>query len=456
MKRISIKLSILFFISMLFIEVVLFIFLYYELLGNRIEDETKALLTRGNSHSNVLEKHFDMLTLKHVALMESEASTIVVITDNDKSILVNSDYIDFTMKTIMNQNKDIAAEGVLLESRWRTTPYLASASPILINNSLEGYVYMFTSTEKMRKVNDRLTFQFGLVGIFSFFLTAVTVFFLTKFITQPLIRMKKATEQIIQGNQTNSLDTERQDELGELAKSIQFLSSNLNRLKKERTDFLANIAHELRTPLTYLKGYADIAQRETISSKERKEYLKIITEEATHAAKLVSDLFHLAKMDQHSFPIHKQKVDIVKLLNELIIKVKPAYMEKGVRLELKGENQAFVELDEDRFSQVILNLLDNSLLYTEKGKKVSVEVSEEEDRIIILVRDQGEGIPKEELPFIWERLYRVDKSRSRKLGGTGLGLSIVKEIVEKHGGMIEAISELGVGTTMTIRLKKEG
>jgi signal transduction histidine kinase len=456
MNKISIKLSVLFFISMLFIEAVLFIFLYYELLNNRIEDETKALLTRGNSHSNVLEKHFDMVTLKHVVLMESEAPMIAVITDSDKRILVNSDDIDTTMKKIMNQTKAIAEEGSLLESRWRTTPYLASASPILINNNLEGYVYMFTSNEKMRKVNDRLTFQFSLVGFFSLLLTAINAFFLTKFITQPLIRMKKATEQIIQGDQTDSLDIERQDELGELAKSIQFLSSNLNRLKKERTDFLANIAHELRTPLTYLKGYADIAQRETISREEKNEYLNIITEEAKHAAKLLTDLFELAKMDQHSFPIHKQKVDIVKLLNELKIKVKSAYMEKRVRLEVKGDNQAFIELDEERFSQVILNLLDNSLRYTKEGKEVSIEVCERGDRLIISVKDQGEGIPKEDLPFIWERLYRVDKSRSRKLGGTGLGLAIVKEIVEKHGGTIEAESELDVGTTMTISLKKEG
>jgi signal transduction histidine kinase len=231
------------------------------------------------------------------------------------------------------------------------------------------------------------------------------------------------------------------------------LSDDLNRLKQNRIDFLASISHELRTPLTYLKGYAEIAQRPHTNNEDRLHYLTIIKEESEQIVKLVKDLFDLAKIDQHSFSIHKVKVNLVELLHRIAKKVKPAFNQKGVRLVMVATGDIPIYVDAERFSQVILNLLDNSLYYTDPGNQVEIRLKTSNDGVFIIVEDQGEGIPEEELPFIWERLYRVDKSRSRKYGGSGLGLSIAKEIVEKHGGTIEAKSKLGDGTTITIWLK---
>jgi signal transduction histidine kinase len=455
-NKISLKLGILFLIVILLVESISFIFLYYGLLQNRVEDETNALLARGHSHRDVLEKHFeDEATLEHVALMESEAETMVVITDLNKNILVNSEPVNKTMMELIYKNNDrITGQGKLIEDRWRTMPYLATVSPIYVDNTIQGYVYMFVNTESIRKVSERLSFQFIVIGGLSVLLTIVTVFFLTRFITVPLISMKKATEKIITGNHTVSLDVHRKDELGELAGSIQMLSNDLNRLKKNRTDFLASIAHELRTPLTYLKGYATIAQRPITNSEDRFHYLAIIKEESDHLTKLVEDLFDLAKLDQHSFIIHKEKVNLTWLLHRVIKKVRPAFSEKGIRVVIEAAGDIPVCVDAERFSQVILNLLDNSLHYTDSGKQIIIKIKSDNNDVFIEIEDQGEGIPEEELPFIWDRLYRVDKSRSRKYGGSGLGLSIAKEIIEKHGGTIEAKSKVGYGTTMTICLKR--
>ncbi|WP_257345720.1 sensor histidine kinase [Pseudalkalibacillus decolorationis] len=452
--KISVKLGTLFLITILLIETILFVFLYYGLLSNRIEDETNSLLARGNSHRDVLAKHFEDVTLDHVALMESEAETIVVITDEYNDILVHSDSISDVMMQTINSDRTHTEKGQLIENRWRNKPYMASVSPIYIDDQLKGYVYMFLDTKSIRNVSDRLTFQFLIIGGLSIILTAITVFFLSKFITNPLIRMKKATEHINTGLGTESLDVQRKDELGDLARSIASLSNDLQHLKKERTEFLASIAHELRTPLTYLKGYADFANRSTTDESKRKQYLKIIKEESERLSKLVTALFDLAKIDQHSFSIQKKHVNIVILINEIIEKVRPTFEEKGVKLDLECKDTFYLSVDEERIKQVIINLLDNSLHYTDRGKLVQVKIKEDGHDVIISVMDEGEGIPAEQLRYIWDRLFRVDKSRSRKHGGTGIGLSIAKEIIEKHGGTIEASSVLGKGTIMKIRLKK--
>ncbi|WLD92014.1 HAMP domain-containing sensor histidine kinase [Alkalihalobacillus sp. AL-G] len=453
--KISIKLGTLFLITILLIESILFIFLYYGLLGNRIDDEKASLVARGSSHRDVLVNHFDDETLEHVALMESEAETIVAITDENNNILVHSDSINNVMLKIMNSDRNPTRQGQIIEDRWRDEPYIASVSSIYIDNDLKGHVYMFLDTKSIRNVSERLTLQFFIIGGISIILTAITVFFLSRFITNPLIRMKKATEQINdKGQGTDLLDIQRKDELGDLARSIAALSHDLQLLKKERTEFLASIAHELRTPLTYLKGYADFANRSATDKRKREQYLKIIKEEADRLSKLVTGLFDLAKIDQHTFTIQKQSVNIVSLIRGIIGKIKPTFDEKGVLLDFKWGNDCYISIDEDRIKQVLINLLDNSLQYTRPGKLVQVKVEDSTTELLISVADEGEGIPEEQLRYIWDRLFRVDKSRSRKHGGTGIGLSIAKEIIEKHGGTIEAESTLGEGTVMKIRIKK--
>lgn len=454
MNRLSIRLGLLFFVFILLIESMLFFFLYYGIVSERIIQETENLLARGASHQSVLEKNFTTETMKHVALMESEAETAVVITNKEYNILESSNEITKDMEQVIidSRNLEYSHQGKLLESKWKTENYMASMSPIIIDNNVKGFVYMFLNTKTIRNMIDELTYQFLIIGFISLLLSIITIFFLSRFIAIPLIQMKKVTEHISQGYHDLKLNTDRDDELGDLARSIESLSDDLARLKKDRNEFLSSISHELRTPLTYLKGYADVAMRTNITVEQRKEYLSIIKEEASHVAALIKDLFELAKMDENSFVIKKEKVNLNKFLQHTLSTFQPAYQSKNVKLHLDCKSTIYACIDHNRFKQVIHNLLDNALKHSEPQTNVRVEAKQLKKGIEMTISDEGEGIPESELPYIWERLYRVEKSRSRLTGGTGLGLAIVKKIIESHGAEIRVNSEIGRGTTFTISL----
>ncbi|AIE61777.1 sensor histidine kinase [Bacillus methanolicus] len=455
MRKISFKLGLLFFVFVLGIETVLFASLYVTLVNSRINEEFEQLLARGNSHRRVLEKNYDPSTLAHVTMMESEAETDVVITNDKGRILFFSDHIlPFAKRIIKNVKKNIPYDGMIVQKNWQKESHISTVSPIRIDGKIKGYVYMFQNTDSIQNMIYKLKHHFIMVGILSVFLTIITIAFLSRVITIPLIRMKQATEKLSKGDFSVRLQVKGEDELAELGKAIQTLARDLEFLKKERNEFLASISHELRTPLTYVKGYADIARRPNIEEEERNRYLSIIYEEAEHMQKLVKDLFELAKMDQHSFQIHKEPTNLCSFLKKLHDKMYPAFQAKKMSLVCSCDENIIVHIDQKRFDQVMMNLLDNALKYSVQDTTVSIDVRVEKGYIVIIISDEGTGIPEDDLPHIFERLYRVDKSRSRTTGGTGLGLAIVKEIIEAHGGSIYAESIYGKGTKMIITLQE--
>jgi signal transduction histidine kinase len=452
-RKISFKLGLLFFVFVLGIETVLFSSLYVTLVHSRIDEEFTQLLARGNNHRDVLEKSYDPSTLEHVTMMESEAETDVVITNEKGKILYFSDNIlPFAKKIIKNTNKNIPYDGVIVQKNWQKESHISTVSPIRMDGKIIGYVYMFKNTDSIQNMIYKLKHHFIMVGILSICLTIITIALLSRFITIPLIRMKMATEKLSKGDFSVRLQVKGEDELAELGKAIQTLARDLEYLKKERNEFLASISHELRTPLTYVKGYADIARRPNIEEEERNRYLSIIYEEAEHMQKLVKDLFELAKMDQHSFQIHKEPANLCSFFKKLYDKMHPAFQVKKMSLVYQCDENITVLIDQKRFEQVMINLLDNALKYSDQGTTVSIDVKAEKKKMMMIVSDEGGGIPKEDLPYIFERFYRVDKSRSRNRGGTGLGLAIAKEIVEAHGGSIYAVSDYGKGTNIIITL----
>ncbi len=456
MNKISFKLGFLFFSFILLVELILFYFLYTGLVNTRIDDEISELQARGNSHRNVLEKHYDQATLNHVALMESEADTDVVIISIDGEVLEASRELIPSMEEVINTSKlEVPLEGMVVENRWKTELHISTVSPIFVQEKLTGYVYMFKSTASIQKLISRLNHHFILVGGLAFLVTIIAIFFLSKVLTIPLIRMKQATEKLSKGDFSVSLEVNKKDELGDLSRSIQALAKDLQHLRDERNEFLASIAHELRTPLTYVKGYADIAKRESLSSEERNKYLSIIVEEVDRISRLVKDLFDLAKIDQNTFHITKEKVELCRLLHHIKGKIQSAFIEKEIELILTCNKGIYIMIDPARFEQVMVNLLENARKYSEPKSTVRILVEEKGQHVGISIKDQGSGIPEGDIPFIFHSFYRVDKSRSRESGGTGLGLAIVKEIVEKHGGVITVKSSLNQGTTFTIQLRKE-
>ncbi|MFY9413528.1 MAG: ATP-binding protein [Tepidanaerobacteraceae bacterium] len=212
------------------------------------------------------------------------------------------------------------------------------------------------------------------------------------------------------------------------------------KLEDLRREFLGDVSHELRTPLTYLQGYTEALLDNMVKNEEeRSRYLNIILEETLRLRRLVDELLDLSHIEAGHLDIKKNSISIESIVEKVSKKVHPLCDSKKIELEIDIQGDIpLIVADEDRIEQVLINLVDNAVRYSPKDSKVTVKVRPSDEGAIVTVKDSGQGIPPEELPFVWERFYKVDKSRERKKSGTGLGLAIVKKIVELHNGRVWA------------------
>lgn len=234
--------------------------------------------------------------------------------------------------------------------------------------------------------------------------------------------------------------------------------TKLKRLENMRTEFVANVSHELRTPVTAIKGFTETLLDGALEDEETsKAFLQIIYKESDRLHRLINDLLDLSKIELNQEVLNYSRVNVTKLMESVIETFQPKTAKLGLAIEHKL-NSISAEVDEDRIKQVIINLINNAVTYTTKGKITIELTSYKEHSFRIIIKDTGIGIPKKDIPRIFERFYRVDKARSRDSGGTGLGLAIVKHIIESHQGFIQVESEIGKGSSFTITLpmqKKE-
>ncbi|WP_020059684.1 cell wall metabolism sensor histidine kinase WalK [Bacillus sp. 123MFChir2] len=230
------------------------------------------------------------------------------------------------------------------------------------------------------------------------------------------------------------------------------------RIEGERREFVANVSHELRTPLTTMRSYLEaLGEGAWQDPNIAPQFLQVTQEETERMIRLVNALLQLSKLDSTEYRLMKEWVDFTQFFSNIIDRFE---MSKEQNVSFKrsfSKRTRFIEIDEDKVTQVLYNIISNALKYSPEGGTITYRLREREDMLEISISDQGMGIPKENVDKIFERFYRVDKARSRKLGGTGLGLAIAKEMIQAHGGSIWAKSEEGKGTTIyfTLPMEKE-
>ncbi len=255
-----------------------------------------------------------------------------------------------------------------------------------------------------------------------------------------------------------------EDEVGEMNGFLTVLSdvTEQEKIERERREFVANVSHELRTPLTTMRSYLEaLSDESTLKNEElAPKFLGVTQNETERMIRLVNDLLQLSKMDNKDFHFHKERIEYVNFIDAIVDRFEMNLKEE---LELKRvlpKKQLEVWIDPDKITQVIDNIISNAIKYSPEGGTIKVEVLHEKNQVITKISDQGMGIPQENLERIFDRFYRVDKARTRKLGGTGLGLAISRELLEAHDGNIWASSIEGKGTTIHFRLplmrKKRG
>jgi two-component system OmpR family sensor kinase/two-component system sensor histidine kinase BaeS len=275
-------------------------------------------------------------------------------------------------------------------------------------------------------------------------------------LTQPLRRLARATEQIASGNSGPGprLPVHSRDELGQLTASFNRMAERLEKSEQLRRQMVADIAHELRTPLTVIQGDLQ-AIREGVFAPTP-EAITSIHEESLRLNRLVNDLKELSLAEAEELTLNCRPTNINELIRQTATVTQPQLESKGIKLNVElPDEPVTAEVDSDRVGQVLVNLLSNAQRYTPEGGEIAVRLRRQGGKALVSVSDAGPGIAPDDLPYVFERFWRADRSRARVSGGSGLGLAIAKQLVEAHGGQIWAESSPGHGATFTFTLPLE-
>lgn len=333
-------------------------------------------------------------------------------------------------------------------------PIRVITMPILLEGKLINLVQVGTSLEAVQETLRNLKIFLFTAVPSVLILAALFARFMARRALKPISRIIDTAREIGQGQELSKRIPvlKIKDELGQLALTFNEMMNRLENSFAQMRQFSSDASHELRTPLTVLKG-----QNELILSKQRKpeEYQEVISsnlEEINYMSKVLEDLFVLSKSDENQVNLDYKPVDLRALVEEVCKHAEILAEEKNIKIIIAFLEPIEIKGDEVRLRQMVWNVLQNGIKYTQQGGELKISLQNEGDFALLTIQDTGIGIPEDDLPLIFNRFYRVDKARTRDEGGSGLGLSICRQIAEAHKGKIEVESKLGVGTRFKIRL----
>ncbi len=271
----------------------------------------------------------------------------------------------------------------------------------------------------------------------------------------PLSKISIATKEYAKGNFSYPpISSKSSDELTELSDSINFLVNQFKTLEEDQKKFIANVSHDFRSPLTSIRGYAEAMMDGTIPSEMHEKYLSIILSESERLTKLTSNLLVLNTWDTKKGKLDLSEFDINVIIKNTLASFEGQFSRKKILVNLTLASSSYiVKADIVKIQQVLYNLIDNAIKFSNPNSFIDIDVADRNDRIYVSIKDHGQGISRENLKKIWERFYKTDSSRGKDKFGTGLGLSIVREIITSHDEDINVISTQGVGTEFIFTLK---
>jgi signal transduction histidine kinase len=346
---------------------------------------------------------------------------------------------------IADSQGEIAGERFQLD--WSSRPLFKDQGGEAI-----GTVYVSPEASLGYALAQRLASSTRLVvlwgGLLASAVAIVLAFVLSRRVSAPVQALTVAAKRLGNGDFSQRISLKARGELGELTQAFNSMAGDLDRAEKLRQNMVTDTAHELRTPLSNIRGYVEAIRDGLVRADATT--MRSLDEEVKLLSRLVDDLQELALADAGELGLVRQAEDVRRLINQTVTAEQAKAMAKGVAVSVNlPARLPPVNIDAHRISQVLRNILENAVAYTSQGGSITISAKRRSSWVEISVTDSGEGIPAEHLPNVFERFYRVDKSRTRATGGRGLGLTIAKYLVEAHGGKIEVESELGKGSRFT-------
>lgn len=326
--------------------------------------------------------------------------------------------------------------------------------PITLNMRTCGYVTIHYPMQNIYEQREALLQQVCILFAVVFIASLLILFLFTVSVYIPLQKVIAGAKEYASGNLKYNIDINTNDEMGYLASTMNYMGDELERSSEYQKQFVANVSHDFRSPLTSIKGYAEAISDGTIPPEMYPRYLGIITSEAERLEKLTRSMLTLNNIDKQMI-LHCESFDINAVIKNTAAVFEVNCRQKKIQIELllSGKN-LYVYADKGKIQQVLYNLLDNAIKFSDKNSTIVMETTEKHGKAYISVRDTGVGIPKEKQSKIWDRFYKIDTSRGKDRKGTGLGLAIVKEIINAHEQNITVISTEGVGTEFVFTLNK--
>lgn len=425
---------------------------YYALSYSLYDNIDNFLLTRMGDFKGVLEKTENVEDIENIKALPNE---MIYIYSDDASLLRFYGYLikipDIQGKVQKADSGETFFFNLTTDFNWNTRFYVSTAK---LKENSNVIIIIGRFTNEIENVLARLKMILISTGVLVMILAGIGGFFYADSSLKPVEKIINTAKNIEENNLNERIKVNSQDELGRLASTLNQMISRLEKAFEQQKQFTADVSHDLRTPLSIIQAESSLSLKKDRSIEEYKKSLELILEETSYMSEIIDKLLFLARSDNKTQFYNFTKTNLKSLLEEVIKKVSPLYHNKGLTLQVAKMEELYIRGDKDKLKEALINILDNSLKYTDEGK-VTISSVKRGNFAKISIEDTGRGIPKEDLNRIFDRFYRGDKARTSSEKSTGLGLAIVKEIVNAHDGRIEVKSEVGKGTVFSLFLPIE-
>lgn len=333
-------------------------------------------------------------------------------------------------------------------------PVLSIGYPMLLGDHVERALFVHTPMPEVMQIIEEVKIIFIKVLGLSCLIAFLCTYILSLYITMPIKQMNQAAKVIAGGDFERRIELEnRTDEIGQLAASFNYMAEELDKLEEMRNLFIANISHDLRTPLTSVKGFVQAIMDGTIPPESQNQYLQIVLDEAERMNIMTNDILDLTKVENSGKDLRKEDFDLNVLIKEALIHFEPISLDKQIHVEvILADEETWVHADQAQMIRVVHNLLENAFKFVEEEGLILMETTYNQDKVQLAISNSGSFIPKEDIPYIWDRFHKVDRSRGKDKVGRGLGLAIVKGIIRQHKEEIWVVSEQQKLTTFTFTI----
>ncbi len=428
------------------------------------ESRMNKVITDIRTHSNMFINQLGAVgglqsTLTEKMIYElGQAAVIyegrILITDKSLGIVVDT-YDMEVGKTLISEEVIQALRGSSDTYRNDDAEYIELTMPIVENETqnIIGVFLVRATTAGVFAQQRDIDQVLGIMISFLSVLMLVFVLLYSRRLTKPLKKISTAIAQVTEGGTEAKVSMSGYYEIEQISDAFNVMLQQINKLEKSRQEFVSNVSHELKTPMTSMKVLADsLLMQENVPEELYREFLTDINAEIERENKIISDLLSLVKLDRTDGEMHIAQVSINELLDIILRRLTPIAQQQGIELIYESFRNVIAEVDEVKLSLAISNLIENAIKYNVEGGWVKLSLNADHKYFYLRVADSGIGIPQEEQEHVFDRFYRVDKTRSRETGGSGLGLAIVKNIILMHKGTIKLFSRVDEGSMFTVKI----